>query len=123
MKKLGLNLSKSEFENLGLALGGTDYGFSVADNASAFSNFYNNGKRADPYYIEEIRDPSGRVIYKHKQNPQKVFSTGTSYIMQKMQAVVYLPLSINSLVFSSAVNVLVHRAACKRAVGVCSPAP
>src|SRR5699024_1044131 len=47
MKKLGLNLSKSEFENLGLALGGTDYGFSVADNASAFSNFYNNGKRAD----------------------------------------------------------------------------
>lgn len=84
MKKLGLNLSKSEFENLGLALGGTDYGFSVADNASAFSNFYNNGKRADPYYIEEIQDPSGRVIYKHKQNPQKVFSTGTSYIMQKM---------------------------------------
>src|SRR5699024_12428808 len=79
MKKLGLNLSKSEFENLGLALGGTDYGFSVADNASAFSNFYNNGKRADPYYIEEIQDPSGRVIYKHKQNPQKVFSTGTSY--------------------------------------------
>ncbi|OYS17913.1 hypothetical protein CBF60_03645 [Lactobacillus taiwanensis] len=84
MKKLGLNLSKSEFENLGLALGGTDYGFSVADNASAFSNFYNNGKRADPYYIDEIQDPSGRVIYKHKQNSQKVFSTGTSYIMQKM---------------------------------------
>ena len=84
MKKLGLNLSKSEFENLGLALGGTDYGFSVADNASAFSNFYNNGKRADPYYIEEIQDPSGRAIYKHKQNPQKVFSAGTSYIMQKM---------------------------------------
>ena len=84
MKKLGLNLSDSEFKNLGLALGGTDYGFSVADNASAFSNFYNNGNRTDAYYISEITDPTGRVIYKHKVNNQKVFSKGTTYIMQHM---------------------------------------
>ncbi|WP_297819173.1 transglycosylase domain-containing protein [uncultured Lactobacillus sp.] len=84
MKKLGLDLSKSEYENLGLALGGTDYGFSVADNASAFSNFYNDGKRQDPYYIDEITDPTGKVLYKHKQKSYKVFSQGTSYIMQKM---------------------------------------
>lgn len=84
MKKLGLNLSKSEYENLGLALGGTDYGFSVADNASAFSNFYNDGQREDPYYIDEITDPTGKVLYKHKQKSYKVFSEGTSYIMQKM---------------------------------------
>ena len=84
MKKLGLNLSKSEYENLGLALGGTDYGFSVADNASAFSNFYNNGKRADAYYISEITDPTGKAIYKHKVDNKKVFSTGTTYIMQQM---------------------------------------
>ncbi len=77
MKKLGLDLSKSEYKNLGLALGGTDYGFSVADNASAFSNFYNDGKRQDPYYIDEITAPTGQIVY-------KVFSEGTSYIMQKM---------------------------------------
>ncbi|CCI81104.1 transglycosylase domain-containing protein [Lactobacillus hominis] len=84
MKKLGLDLSKSEYKNLGLALGGTDYGFSVADNASAFSNFYNDGKRQDPYYIDEITAPTGQIVYKHKQRSYKVFSEGTSYIMQKM---------------------------------------
>lgn len=84
MKKLGLNLAKSEYDSLGLALGGTDYGFSVADNASAFSNFYNQGKRADAYYISAITDPTGRVIYKHKKKPVKVFSEGTAYIMQHM---------------------------------------
>lgn len=84
MKKLGFNLSNSEYENLGLALGGTDYGFSVADNASAFSTFYNNGKRQEAYYIDEITDPTGKVIYKHKQKTHKVFSQGTSYIMQNM---------------------------------------
>ncbi|QNQ81479.1 transglycosylase domain-containing protein [Lactobacillus sp. PV034] len=84
MKKLGLNLSKSEYENLGLALGGTDYGFSVADNASAFSNFYNNGNRSSAYYIDEITDPTGRVLYKHHTKKTKVFSKGTTYIMQKM---------------------------------------
>ena len=84
MKKLGFNLSKSEYQNLGLALGGTDYGFSVADNASAFSNFYNNGNRSSAYYIDKITDPTGRVIYQHHTKKTKVFSQGTTYIMQKM---------------------------------------
>lgn len=84
MKKLGLNLTNNEYKSLGIALGGTDYGFSVADNASAFSNFYNDGQRADPYYIDKITDPSGKVIYQHKEKTQRVYSSGTAYIMQKM---------------------------------------
>lgn len=84
MKKLGLNLTSNEYKSLGIALGGTDYGFSVADNASAFSNFYNDGQRADPYYIDKITDPSGKVIYQHKEKIQRVYSSGTAYIMQQM---------------------------------------
>lgn len=84
MKKLGLNLTSNEYKSLGIALGGTDYGFSVAANASAFSNFYNGGKRADPYYIDKITDPSGKVIYQHSHSTKRVFSSGTAYIMQKM---------------------------------------
>lgn len=84
MNKLGLPLTQKEYRDLGIALGGTSDGFSVAQNASAFSNFYNNGNRSESYYIDEIKDPSGRVIYKHKTKKHKVFSTGTSYIMQHM---------------------------------------
>lgn len=84
MAKLGLHLSSSEYGKLGLALGGTDYGFTVADNASAFSTFYNEGRRADPYYISKITAPSGKVIYQHKQHSTRVFSKGTAYIMRHM---------------------------------------
>ncbi|MFC2694787.1 MAG: transglycosylase domain-containing protein [Lactobacillus sp.] len=84
MSKLGLRLSSSEYGKLGLALGGTDYGFTVADNASAFSTFYNEGRRADPYYISKITAPSGKVIYQHKQHSTRVFSKGTAYVMRHM---------------------------------------
>ncbi len=84
MSKLGFSLGKGEYKKLGLALGGTSYGFSVANNASAFSNFYNQGTRVSPYFISKITDPSGRVIYQHHTKKAKVFSKGTAYIMQHM---------------------------------------
>lgn len=84
MDKLGLKLSNSEYGKLGLALGGTDYGFTVAENASAFSTFYNEGRRADPYYISKITAPSGKVVYQHKQHSTRVFSKGTAYVMRHM---------------------------------------
>lgn len=84
MQKLGFNIDNSEFKQLGLALGGTKYGFSVAENAAAFASFYNDGARSEPYYIDQITDPSGKVIYQHHTKKTKVFSKGTAYIMQKM---------------------------------------
>lgn len=84
MDKLGFDLKASEYKKLGLALGGTDYGFTVAQNASAFSTFYNQGRRADPYYIAKITAPSGKVIYRHHVHSQRVFSKGTAYIMRHM---------------------------------------
>lgn len=84
MKNLGFHLKASEYKKLGLALGGTDYGFTVAENASAFSTFYNEGRRADPYYISKITAPSGKVIYQHHVKSKRVFSKGTAYIMRHM---------------------------------------
>ncbi|MCH3905988.1 MAG: penicillin-binding protein [Lactobacillus sp.] len=84
MDKLGFHLKASEYKKLGLALGGTDYGFTVAENASAFSTFYNEGRRADPYYISKITAPSGKVIYQHHAKSKRIFSKGTAYIMRHM---------------------------------------
>lgn len=84
MSELGFNIENSEYDQLGLALGGTKYGFTVAQNAAAFATFYNGGTRTEPYFIDQITDPSGNVIYKHHVKKKKVFSKGTAYIMQNM---------------------------------------
>lgn len=84
MNKLGFNIEKSEYDELGLALGGTKNGFSVAQNAAAFATFNNDGDYSSAYYIDKIVDPSGKVVYQHKKKKTKVYSSGTSYVMKKM---------------------------------------
>lgn len=84
MNKLGFDIPKTDYEQLGIALGGTSNGFTVAQNASAFSTFENNGQRVDPYYVDKIVDPSGKTIYQHKKKTTKVFKDTTSYIMKNM---------------------------------------
>ncbi|WKF85775.1 transglycosylase domain-containing protein [Lacticaseibacillus pantheris] len=85
IKKMGITtFTKSDYSKLGFALGGSDYGVSVKQEASAFSTFANNGQHATAYMISSITDPSGRAVYKHKGGNTKVFSKSTAYIMQKM---------------------------------------
>lgn len=84
MDKMGLALSNREYHELGISLGGTRNGFSVEQEASAFSTFANQGVHVNPYYISKITDVNHHIIYQHKTKKQRVFQKGTSYIMQHM---------------------------------------
>ncbi|GKQ42087.1 carboxypeptidase [Companilactobacillus sp. RD055328] len=84
MKKMGVGLNKKETQQLGTSLGGLDTGFTVQQQASAFSTFANKGNHVDSYVINKITDPSGKTIYQHHKKKTKVFSKATSYIMQDM---------------------------------------
>ncbi len=85
MRKLGINtLTNNDYSQLGLGLGGTDYGVTLDAQASAFSTFANQGKHVTSYMISDITDPTGKIIYKHKVHGKQVFSKGTTYIMNKM---------------------------------------
>ncbi|WDF83417.1 transglycosylase domain-containing protein [Lacticaseibacillus pabuli] len=85
MEKMGINtLTANDYSQLGLGLGGTDYGVTLAAQASAFSTFANQGDHVPSYMIDKITDPNGHNIYKHHVKKRKVFSKATSYIMSKM---------------------------------------
>lgn len=84
MKKMGIPLTKKESSELGSALGGLENGYTVQQQASAFSTFANKGNHNNSYVVNKITDPSGKVIYQHHKKKTKVFSKSTSYIMQKM---------------------------------------
>ena len=85
MEKMGINtLTANDYSQLGLGLGGTDYGVTLAAQASAFSTFANQGDHVSSYMIDKITDPNGHNIYKHHVKKRHVFSKATSYIMSKM---------------------------------------
>ena len=84
MEKMGIHLTDSEYNQLGITLGGTDRGVTVLQQASAFSTFANKGVHVDPYVISEVTDPSGKAIYKHKGTKKRVFTKQTSYIIKNM---------------------------------------
>ncbi|WP_461215283.1 transglycosylase domain-containing protein [Lacticaseibacillus sp. GG6-2] len=85
MTKLGIHtLTANDYSQLGLALGGTDYGVTVEDQASAYTTFENSGNHTDAFVIDKIVDPGGNVVYQHKTKNTRVFSPATTYIMQKM---------------------------------------
>jgi membrane peptidoglycan carboxypeptidase len=44
------------------------------DMASAFQTVANQGVHLDPYYIEKIVGPDGKVIYQHKSQPRHVIT-------------------------------------------------
>ncbi|MFC0291218.1 transglycosylase domain-containing protein [Bombilactobacillus bombi] len=99
MDKMGLKLSNQEYQELGIALGGTRNGFTVTQAASAFSTFANQGVHVTPYYIDKITDVNHHVIYKHPTKKQRVFQPGTSYIMQKMMHSVITEGTASSLTY------------------------
>lgn len=85
LEKMGItSLTANDYKNLGLALGGTDYGVTVADAASAYSTLSNGGTHTDSYVIDKITDANGKVVYQHKAKSTKVFSAATAYITSNM---------------------------------------
>lgn len=85
MDKMGITtLTDNDYNQLGLALGGTDYGMTVQEVSGAFATFARNGRATEAYVIDSITDPAGNVVYKHKPVTTQVFSPATNYVMNRM---------------------------------------
>jgi 1A family penicillin-binding protein len=58
--------------NLSLPLGTSE--IRPIDMAAAYATIANDGVRNQPYFVEEIRDEDGKVLYRHERAPERAIS-------------------------------------------------
>jgi penicillin-binding protein len=78
------SLLGSDNTNTSMAIGALTRGVTVEEDTNAYTTFGNGGKFVDAYMIDRIVTTDGKVIYKHKVKPVKVFSRQTNYLMLDM---------------------------------------
>lgn len=83
LQKTGIELDDRDW-NLSLALGAMTYGVSPMQLAAAYAPFANGGFFHSPYLIERIEDASGNVLYRHQDQPARVLSAQTAYLMTSL---------------------------------------
>lgn len=65
-------------------IGGLRLGVSVEEMTNAYGSIPNQGVFQDAYMIQKITDANGKVIYDHKEQPKRVFSEQTAFLMTDM---------------------------------------
>jgi penicillin-binding protein 1A len=65
-----------------LALGSADV--TLMEMVSAYTVFPNGGSRAEPYYVERVRDKNGRTLYRHEARRSEALSPDAAWIMTTM---------------------------------------
>ncbi len=83
LRKMKINLTEND-NSLCLALGSTEKGAKLAEIASAYNVFQNNGIYNDKSCINKIVTDSGKVIYMDNTNKTPVFEDGTVSIINDM---------------------------------------
>lgn len=83
MQKAGFTLENDE-KNLSLALGGMKYGLDLKSIADLYSIFAKRGTYSPAAFIKEISTKDGNVIYKRRPSESRVFTEGTSSLMNDM---------------------------------------
>lgn len=85
LKKMGFNpidsYTEEDTQNLAFSLGGVTTGPTVFEETRAFSTFANNGEYVEGYYIERIEDAFGNLVFQQDQEPVRVFSEDSNYLM------------------------------------------
>lgn len=83
LEKMGVtSLVGADHQSFGI--GSLHNGITIEENTNAFTTFANGGKFVDSYMIQKIVDKNGKVIYKHKAKPKRVFSKQTNFLMLDM---------------------------------------
>jgi membrane peptidoglycan carboxypeptidase len=82
-KLMGITLENEE-KNLALALGGMKYGLSLQEICDSYSTFQNEGNMVKASFIKEIIGINGEIVYKRETEKRKVFSDGTSSLMNEI---------------------------------------
>jgi penicillin-binding protein 1A len=65
-----------------LALGSSEA--TLIEITSAYSIFPNGGSRAEPYFVERVRDRNGKDLYRHAPRRDEVLSPEAAWIMTSM---------------------------------------
>lgn len=80
LTKMDLQLDESE-KNLTLALGGMTNGLTLKELADRYCIFQKQGIYTQSHFIKEIVTRDGKTIYKPQPTPSRVFSEGTSSLI------------------------------------------
>ncbi len=67
-------------------LGGLDKGVSPLTMAAAYATFASGGVYAEPYAITAIRNPAGKVVYRHEPTTRKVFEPEQAAVLNRALA-------------------------------------
>jgi membrane peptidoglycan carboxypeptidase len=80
LDKMNLYLTNQD-DSLTIALGGLSYGLPLIELTNGYSVFANKGIYKNSSFIEKIEDKNGNLIYQNKKEKIKVFSEGTSFLI------------------------------------------
>ncbi|MHB0809057.1 MAG: transglycosylase domain-containing protein [Facklamia hominis] len=76
--------TETDVQNLAFSIGGVNKGPTVFEQTSAFSTFANGGTYAKGHIIDEIKDATGKTLFKADDEPVRVFSEDSNYLMVDM---------------------------------------
>lgn len=83
LQKVGIPLDDRD-ANLSLALGSMTYGVSPVQLAAAYAPFGNGGTFHQAYFIRRITDSTGRVLYQHRADGERVLKDTSAFLMTSL---------------------------------------
>ena len=83
-ERLGISTLTPDDRNLALALGGLTRGTTPLEMAAAYVPFANGGVYYRPHGVAEVRDASGRLLYRHRDPGRRVLSPEVAYFVTDM---------------------------------------
>ena len=83
-RRLGITTLTSADRNLALALGGLTRGTTPLEMAAAYGAFANGGIYHPPHAVREVRDGSGRLLYRHRSGGRRALSPEVAYFITDM---------------------------------------
>lgn len=84
LTKMGVTTLDDSDYNLASGIGGMAHGLTVLEATSSYSTMPNAGVWRDSFMIEEIKDRTGAVTYKHQSQETQVYDPNTAYILNDM---------------------------------------
>ncbi|WAH36703.1 transglycosylase domain-containing protein [Alicyclobacillus dauci] len=82
--KDGIPLTSSDYNHLGIAIGGLENGVTPMDMVGAYTPFANQGVRSQPYLITKIVNAQGTEIYQESPSQKQVMTADTADKMTRL---------------------------------------
>jgi len=80
----GIQLTSSDRQHLGIAIGGMEYGVSPLEMAQAYAPFANHGVQMQAYLISKIVNEHGVQIYQNQPQAKTIMSQNTATVMTRL---------------------------------------